>query len=212
MVLKDTESDIIKEVIKRFLQIYVKFIIFLSIRVIYGFLVFVCPLVVIFLLLGITVTLVTYLLGGDIMQVIIAFCVGFCASCAASWYMATRYFKTRSKKKYEEAIRVFADRLGHQIKKATMASRSDLYVQARALVSMRNEMRGTLSELQSYLNSDIDRLERDLKSYQKSGDTQELQASIAETLSVLSEKWPAKQEQLSYAVRKLLVDLGLVES
>ncbi len=96
---------------------------------------------------------------------------------------------------------------------------------ARTIVTIRNESRGSLSALGSLLNSDIDVLATQLQDSDRldaryraeelpnrreelANQKKLLEAEILQILQVLAKKWPAKQDQMNTEIRKIISELG----
>ena len=104
------------------------------------------------------------------------------------------------------APKLYAERLSELIDKASNAKSQDMLTYSRAIVAVRDDMKGTLVSLSALLNSEIDRLSAEVR------DAQAPQASVEplrSTVNVLKLKWPAKCDQIEIEVRKLLAELGL---
>ena len=87
----------------------------------------------------------------------------------------------------------------------------------RIIVSIRDSTRQQLTNVSELLNSDIDKLKdliQQADRFVTSGEPvpQRISAQIAETIRVLKGTWPSKRSQIDVALRKLLVELGLVEA
>ena len=114
---------------------------------------------------------------------------------------------------YESAPQQFVKELGRLIDDAplTIDDRPDtsnpqgdsVLISARAIVSARNDLRTTLGNLGSDLDSEIDKLQTELVSNKRD------QHEILQTLRVLREKWPIKSKQIEVDVRKLLAVIGI---
>lgn len=91
-----------------------------------------------------------------------------------------------------------------------MKDDDELVIRARAIVSLRNQMRDTLTNIQRHLNSDIDRLEILIKS----GDKEAVKKTkeIRDVIGVLNRTWLAKAEMIEIEMRKLLAELGMFEN
>lgn len=102
----------------------------------------------------------------------------------------------------ENAVEAYAARLGELIVPTTGSFEVPPKVRARAIVSLRNDLRASLTSLPKLLNSEIDSLAILLAA--DKGDTEK----IEETLDVLRLKWPAKSTQIKMETRKLVAELG----
>lgn len=99
----------------------------------------------------------------------------------------------------------YANRLSDLIDGANAAPDSEIVIHARAIVSARNDLRDSLINLSTLLNSDIDRLSSDVSSAPEADRI----GSVRSTISVLKLKWPSKKEQVAVELRKVLAELGL---
>ncbi|MDO6777460.1 MULTISPECIES: hypothetical protein [unclassified Shewanella] len=114
-------------------------------------------------------------------------------------------------KKTESAPSLYTERLGEMIYNATPGKSDDLLVDARAIVSTRDDYRGSLIAISKLLNSEIDRLKEEIEKQEqsiKSGNAYDGE-EIKRTLAVLQKKWPSKKDQIIIEIRKLLTELGL---
>ncbi len=150
-------------------------------------------------------TITLEVVGGLITAVILTF-LGF---------FYGRYFeKEKYKKRYDPALSNFSTNLGEAIMNA---QRNTSIEEARIIVSIRDSTRQQLTNVSELLNSDIDKLKdliQQADRFVTSGEPvpQRISAQIAETIRVLKGTWPSKRSQIDVALRKLLVELGLVEA
>jgi hypothetical protein len=135
----------------------------------------------------------------------------------------------RSKKKFRQKVKSapseYAERLGIMIQKAHAEGVSNSVVNARAIVAVRNEIRGSLISLSGALNSEISRLEGILsgtgfpsateKSFQMLSErvTKEVSEPDPQELfhyiEVLHRTWPEKRVVIEREIKKLITELGL---
>ena len=134
------------------------------------------------------------------------------------------------RKEIDDAPRKYVDHLDRLIARAMKEGTEKVMVNARAIVSLRNDLRDSLMKIHDRLNSDIDTLaeqiggpgggQQDIGREQKAPPPRERrdrerQASTAteavfETIQVLSRKWPGKKDQVEVELRKVLAELGLL--
>lgn len=111
--------------------------------------------------------------------------------------------------RYEKALFNAAERYGAHIEGLITAATNEgadrVRANAQAIVSTRDDLRGSLVSLQELLNSDIDRLAQQLRSQMPA-------AVLIETCDVLAKKWPAKRDQIEVTIRKIFAELGLEKS
>jgi hypothetical protein len=98
----------------------------------------------------------------------------------------------------------FTRRLSEQITRATKAQGADLIMQAKAIVSTRNQMKSGMQSVVRLLNSDLDKLEKVLH-------VRTRPSEIAELIAILNQTWEAKPDLIELEYRKLLAELGIVE-
>lgn len=113
--------------------------------------------------------------------------------------------------KTESAPTLYTNRLGEMIYNADPMKSKDLIVDARAIVSTRDDYRGSLIAISKLLNSEIDRLKEEVEKADnalRQGQSYD-RSEIERTLGVLQKKWPSKKEQIIVEVRKLLAELGI---
>lgn len=124
----------------------------------------------------------------------------------AAWREANQARETADvyRRTIEEAPRRFAAILNNLISEAaTEVGGPQLMSAARALVAARNGFDSVLDTIKNRLNSEITALERELAQPHPNAHR------IAELIETLRRKWPAKQEEIEAAIRKILTDLGL---
>jgi hypothetical protein len=110
------------------------------------------------------------------------------------------------KRVYEEAPKKFAKRLGQVITDASQGNSSNAVVDAKTIVAVRNDLRSALDSVGKRLDSEIDELEAELKKPQPD------MTKVATLVQVLKQKWPAKEDEIELAVRKIVAEMGLVPS
>jgi len=104
----------------------------------------------------------------------------------------------------EDAPGKFTRRLRELIGRASESRDAELVARSRALVAARNGYRSVLDSVGSRLDSEIDALEAELRKPRPD-------PAVIRTLTrVLQAKWPAKEDEIELAVRKLMTELGLV--
>ncbi len=150
----------------------------------------------------------------DIVNNIIAPLIVAIISAGFGWLWGIR----RTMKKVEAAPKRYIQELDNLIIQGVKAGEANAILNARAIVSTRNSLRVSLVSLSKHLNSEIDRLAKDI------GETIEtplepskteiisvdLDAKRAyETIQVLAKIWPAKKVQIEYEISKLLTELGI---
>lgn len=128
----------------------------------------------------------------------------------------------RYKKTIDEAPRKYVEYLGDLIFKAekyvNCNDEEEVIINARAVVSTRDDIRRHLIVLTKVLNLEIDRLAREL-GYEYEGfpshkgkysDEREPDVkALRKTLIVLAKKWPMKKDQIEFEIRKVISELGL---
>jgi 2-oxoglutarate dehydrogenase E2 component (dihydrolipoamide succinyltransferase) len=75
---------------------------------------------------------------------------------------------------------------------------------ARAILAARDGMRASLDGVRAAMDGEMDQLAAELGNPAPNGD------KLSELLSALKKNWPAKEQQLEAAARKLLTDLGVI--
>jgi predicted HTH domain antitoxin len=145
------------------------------------------------------------------LDIAITILTGVASIVVAAWIgslFGRKQVKDEYRRKYDVAISGFARRLSKEIVEAnSQTNDQDIRTRARAIVAMRNEMKDTLTTISRLLNSEIDVLESLLSDRGVSA------SNIKETLAVLDRTWKDEKVTLiNNQIRKLLVDLGLVES
>jgi hypothetical protein len=121
------------------------------------------------------------------------------------------------KKKIDAAAQKYVERLGRMIEEAAAAGRDRVLINARAIIKVRDELREHMTTAVSLLNSEIDRLAHECGGPEVSISRQESQPikvdedKVWETIQVLQKAWPAKKDVLTFEIKKMLVELGLVE-
>jgi len=120
--------------------------------------------------------------------------------------------RARLEQMFENAPKAYTKLLDDRINEKTNNEPRQVLIKARAIVSTRDDLRGTLTSLNSLLNSEIDTLAQQLKSSEaqrRLGDGWNSR-ELEETIEVLKRKWPSKMNQVDIEVRKLLAELGVV--
>jgi hypothetical protein len=124
--------------------------------------------------------------------------------------------KGRGEKEQEidDAPRKYVEHLDKLIRDAVHQGREKAVLNARAIVSIRNDLRGSMMRISELLNSDIDRLSREIgEPIGREVDQQPQRANpdtIYETIQVLEKKWPSKKDQVEINLRKVLAELGIL--
>jgi len=105
----------------------------------------------------------------------------------------------------------YANELHTVIERADHAVRGggpdDVRVYARAIVKVRDDLRGSLTFLSEQLDSELDRIASLADQYERSPNEQ-LAHDIAVNIRVLNETWPARQAKIEYGVQRIMIDLG----
>ncbi len=112
------------------------------------------------------------------------------------------------KQKINAASLVYAKNLDKLIKMAVKEGPYRAIVNARAIVSTRNDLRSSLEVILKNLNDEIDILEAQIVEREKSP-RNVVEKDIFETIEVLSKKWPSKKAQIENGIRKVLAEMGL---
>jgi hypothetical protein len=133
----------------------------------------------------------------------------------ATWIASGRYHK----RKIEVAPRKYVQHLDELINRGITEGRDNAILNARAIVSVRNDLRRSLVSISSLLNSEIDILQENVGTAENNSEnTNENNirrrrdanaASAYDTIQVLSRKWPSKKDQIEVELRKLLTEIGL---
>ena len=127
---------------------------------------------------------------------------------------AERNVRATYEARYESAGEKYVNSLGELVTKGgNIASdypkAEDLEVAGRAIVALREELRGRLVSLSGALNHEIDQLRVDIELLQRDPKNEQLKEKVRRDLLVLREKWPAKSESVRIEIRKLLAELGI---
>lgn len=134
-------------------------------------------------------------------------------SSGVTWLLSKLWFNGKidaAPKKYVEALdKLISDGLKEGEERAV--------VNARAIVATRNTLRASLVSISGHLNSEIDRLARQIGESvpdvpgpsRPTSDVQPSAAAAFETIQVLAKMWPAKRIQVEVEVRKLLAEMGI---
>lgn len=110
--------------------------------------------------------------------------------------------REEKQKEIDGAPRKYVEHLGKLIHTAIGKGSKAAVLNARAIVSTRDDLQGSTMKISEVLNSDIDRLAREVKD---AGDS-----AVYETIQVLGKKWPAKKDQVEVELRKVLAELGIL--
>lgn len=113
--------------------------------------------------------------------------------------------KRKYEKAYNDAPKVYVQEIDKLIDKASADGISNVRVNARAIVTARNNLRESLESISQSLNSEIDRLEEEINNSAE-------QEEILETINTLYAVWPSKKQQIDMEVRKALTELGIKRS
>ena len=118
--------------------------------------------------------------------------------------------------RYKAAGETYVNSLGTLVNKGgDLASNNpgeeNLEVAGRAIVGSRNELASRLTSLSGTLDHEIDELEQDIARLKKASRNKANQDKVKKDLLVLREKWPIKSESIKVEIRKLFVELGVVE-
>jgi gas vesicle protein len=112
----------------------------------------------------------------------------------------------------DDAPRKYVNHLDKLIQTAIQEGSSNAVINARAIVSTRNDLRESMMKISERLNSEIDRLAKELG--ESSGEEIVIQqaspTALYETIEVLKRKWPAKKDQVEIELRKVLAELGIL--
>lgn len=111
--------------------------------------------------------------------------------------------RAEKEREIDDAARKYVDYLDKLIQDGVREGRENALLNGRAIVSTRNDLRGSMLSISEQLNSDIDVLSLNLL------DTT-ARAAAYETIQVLAKKWPAKKAQVEIQLRKLLAELGIL--
>jgi hypothetical protein len=139
-----------------------------------------------------------------VVKVIVALAIA-AAGTAAGFLLHRRRYRER----FRAAAKIYADRIGQQIDKAYSEKDGGVLVHGRAIISIRDDLRDHLLNLNGLLNTDIDRLKEEISVLERNPSSPEAIKRASDTISVLKEKWPIKAEQVEIEIRKLLTELGL---
>jgi hypothetical protein len=146
--------------------------------------------------------------GTSINSLLLSFAIGIVSGVAVLWIGGWRPGRKTLEQRGEAAPVEFHKRLGAQIELAS----PNIEVQARSIVTLRNEYRGTLSNLQNLLGSEIDTLSLDadaLKAAQTPAARQAALDQMQTTLDVLRRSWPDRAAAIDVEMRKLYAEVNL---
>jgi transposase-like protein len=125
---------------------------------------------------------------------------------------ATRRAREDLKKEYQQKYEAALPALARSLAKLIMEPLVFDKVEnnARAIVSTRNEMRKTITNLNELLNSEIDRLETLVRSSDK--DKADRRGEMIKTIETLQLTWKdGKVDRIQILLRRLLAENGLAE-
>jgi hypothetical protein len=132
--------------------------------------------------------------------------------------------ETAYKQRVISAPEKYVEHLDRLINEAIAEGVENAVINARAIVAARNDLRDSLLTIAHLLNSEITTLQRELderpfeefiyknnlESYLDRDRSQSVDVEyVYETIQVLAKKWPAKRDQIKYAIRKVIAELGL---
>jgi hypothetical protein len=144
----------------------------------------------------------------EVLAAVIAALVVGAISASVSYAFGERHAQATYQKKLADAATVYSNYIGQLIISANSEkSDTELLVDARAIVSTRNDLRKSMSTLSDLLDSDIDRLEGLTTGLGKG--VMPPPGPVRDQVSLLSKKWPIKAQQINIEVRKLFAELGL---
>ena len=111
--------------------------------------------------------------------------------------------RAEKEKEIDDAPRKYVNNLDKLIKIAMREGATKASINARAIVSTRNDLKESTIKIADRLNSEINVLERQQQEQARS-------EVLMETIEVLSKKWPAKKDQIEIELRKVLAEMGLL--
>lgn len=139
--------------------------------------------------------------------ILVSFLIGIASGVAVLYMSGWRPGRRTLEERGSPVVVEFHEKLGAQIERVSPPGTSEVDIQARAIVNLRDEYRETLSNLQKLLNSEIDRLSaqlRDLEGLKSSpANQQKVRKDIEQTLEVLRRVWPDKAARIEVELRKL---------
>lgn len=115
----------------------------------------------------------------------------------------TKKEKERARHAVADAPRRYAEHLENLISAGVRGGETDAVTHARAIVSVRNDVRNSMIKIAERLNSEIDLLQEQTKDGASP-------AVLVQTMRVLSMKWPAKRDEIEIEFRKLLAELDIL--
>lgn len=131
--------------------------------------------------------------------------------------IVARFFRRKGRKDIEEEIeeapRLYVDHLDRLIQNAVKEGKEHAVVNARAIVATARDLRDSTITISERLNSEIDRLGREVVEAEGSPEVRINQTpneEIYQTIQVLARKWPAKKDQVEVEIRKILAELKLL--
>lgn len=131
----------------------------------------------------------------------------------ATWIIAQLRFQRR----VDAAPRQYIQHLDSLISRAATEGIPQAIVNARSIVAARNTLRSSLLSISKYLNSEIDRLSKEIGEPFEQIEMRGAEAGrpvlepdeAYQTIQVLARIWPSKKTQIEVEIRKLLAELGL---
>ena len=141
-----------------------------------------------------------------------------------------RVAKDIYRQRMQSAPEVYIDRLSKLISEAFQEGVTRASLNAKAIVAARNDLRDSLLSITNLLNTEITTLERitstdlvyhpsylapfyeDTSDVISRADPREIARRNEETyemIEVLHKKWPSKADQIKFAIRKLIAELGI---
>lgn len=145
------------------------------------------------------------------------FLTGVAASATVAFFMGALNMRRVYRQRDKAALTQFAREMGRLIDMAHADCTSNsttprvIRTEARAIVSVRDSFQNTLSSMKEVLNSNIDRLGKELDALENTSDDKKAQEAVHETIMVLKKTWPAKSIEIEVRLRKLFAELGLKE-
>jgi hypothetical protein len=115
----------------------------------------------------------------------------------------------------KQAPRLYVEHLDRLIKEAVREGEQNAVLNARAIVATAKDLRDSTITISERLNSEINRLDREVSTTEDDPAGKPSHASqkeIYETIQVLAKKWPAKKDQVEVEITKILAELKLLSS
>jgi hypothetical protein len=148
-------------------------------------------------------------------QILVAFLIGVASSLAVLWMSGWRPGRQTYKQESRPPVLDFHERLGKQIEPVPVSDTDEVEIRARAVDSLAQDYRETLSNLQRLLNSELEKLGaqvRDLEGSLRPPVNQQgvrrYRGDLEKTLAVLRATWPDKQVKIEVELKKLRVQQG----